>query len=147
MAVVVHIFIGKTLLSMNFYFSWGSKLYTIRDFCFLETLLTAVAVASPPLANHQNIGVVHALGYVSGTIHSTELTNSRRNAVAGMKSWLFFGAMQTMSIIVAVVELMVREQDWKGKVNENFPLSLFSFLFPFFFLFSFPISPETIIWR
>ena len=123
-AVVVHMFVKKTLLSMNFYFKWGEKLYTIRDFCFLETLITAVAVASPPLANYQNIGVVHALGYVSGTIHSTELTENRRSAVAGIKSWLFFGSMQAISIIVAVVELMVREQDWRGNI---YMLSFFPF--------------------
>ena len=54
-AAVVYMFVDKTLLSMNFYFHWGNKLYTIRDFCYVETLLTAMAVASPPLANHQHL--------------------------------------------------------------------------------------------
>ena len=113
-AFVVHTFVDRTLLSMNFYFSAGTWHYTIRDFCFLETLLAAIAVASPPLANHQIVG--HALGYVSGTLQSGGGSASDfGRALTQLKGWLFFMAMQGISIAVAITEIVVREQDWQVK--------------------------------
>lgn len=59
--------LDKTLYSLNFSFLWWGHHYSIRDFCFLETLICAIAVSGPPLAARQRVG--QALGYVSGEWH------------------------------------------------------------------------------
>jgi hypothetical protein len=106
--ITVFIFSGKTLTDLSFNFYWGNRYFSLTQFCHMESLLTGIAVLGPALASRQS--QTQALGYVSGAMKFGE---GNQESVGYLKSVLFAVCFQSISIVLALIELLVREQDWQ----------------------------------
>ena len=104
---ITHVFHQKTLAALNFTLALQSGYVMHLDsFCSLESIVSCIAVAGPALllGKEADSAINTPLGYVSGV----------GKGVSGswIKDWMFFVCLQIVSVVLAMVELLIQEQDW-----------------------------------
>ncbi len=127
---VTNIFFEKTLYFLNFDLTFqGGYRFPPELFCSIESMMACIAVAGPALLASSTQAAAAAttttiknidfskqfnLGYVSG-MKADDDDNTMMNGISlidNAKSWLFFVVLHIISITLAIMELIIRDQDW-----------------------------------